>query len=1044
MPDDDESDSDNSYLADLDIDESDDEPEVPEAQPIEGVEGTQPLAQPIEGVEGTQPLAEPIEGVEGAQPLAEPIEGVEGAQPLAEPIEGVEGAQPLGVESIKDLPANFSFETYDLKMFEGEYPDIYSPQVLEQRYNSEENEDKQKISLIKLNSATNKVFVGLNLYGKDLTGFNFDNKTFISCVFAYANLSKVNMRNAVLYDCNFQSITGNDINLSESLLYECNFFKADFINAVMKNLYCKYPNDEDYDRWPSIVDIMASERFILPEKDMFMVQFQKSILTNAIFDNSLLDEVEFVNTVLKKSSMRNCSLIKATFSSATLNEANFTNANCTSAHFDKADCTQVCFNNAKLKWIRGQNGNFTYCDFRSSNLERCNFTQATLNEANFTNADCSEGIFEEANCSQVCFNNTTSTSVNCESGNFVHCDFRRSNLVRSNFSKANLSYSIFQNCKANNIILTQAKLYKCFLDNVTMTYGMVNQAQLNGSIIINSSLESVWGSKVNCCDVFFKDSDLTRIDFGSSILFKTTFVNCTINKANLNGAFMIEELITNFRAIGVINDTWRAPTEPPPNEDEVCAIPTIEVPVYSIVAEETGSQEPGSSESFASSASSASSAASSIASQQPFNTISEFYWNPALETVAELLHPDDDNAAEIEIPFMNADGIRFRCPDERDDMVIRQIDKIYDYFVDLNNITLLEFMKDESVYRGPRTVPLSASLKFMNFKNCNFEGLNFSGLDLTGVNFFGCILSTANFSTCILKDTNFKWSDLYNVNFSNTNFEGDYAVGGLLEGATIMACNFEGTTFNGEDKSDLYNEFTTILPYSPKPYPEEATLMIEQPYDVINSNAKAIIKSDIEEIQETEAKISDFLAELPNNLAFRVIDYGNNYSDFLLEKKYVDKFLVNDNSVVYPCRKPFNIPGPSYPEANQTSYHDIERPFVNVGIMVGKRVWVQKDKFMDAYNAVNQHNISAPATKKGLAFFKDSNSEKVPTFVSKPVLFDNMSWVSALHCNSGAEIETLWYVKIVDVEEGEEVEMPSDAFEEFGEEGRRRSSSLSR
>ena len=48
-----------------------------------------------------------------------------------------------------------------------------------------------------------------------------------------------------------------------------------------------------------------------------------------------------------------------------------------------------------------------------------------------------------------------------------------------------------------------------------------------------------------------------------------------------------------------------------------------------------------------------------------------------------------------------------------------------------------------------------------------------------------------------------------------------------------------------------------------------------------------------------------------------------------------------------------------------------------------------------------------------------------------------MSWVSALHCNSGAEIETLWYVKIVNIEEGEEleVEMPSDAFGEFGEEG---------
>ena len=213
MSEDENSSDDDSYIQDLNINESEDEPELdPELSVVEPFIG-----------EIQVPVSQE-EGVEGAQPLAQPI-----------------GKEPLGVESIKDLPANFSFETYDLKMFEGEYVDIYSPQVLEQRYNSQENEDEQKISLIKLNSATNKVFVGLNLYGKDLTGFNFDNKTFISCVFAYANLSKVSMRNAVLYDCNFQNITGNEINLSDSLLYECNFFKADFINAVMKNLYCKYP-----------------------------------------------------------------------------------------------------------------------------------------------------------------------------------------------------------------------------------------------------------------------------------------------------------------------------------------------------------------------------------------------------------------------------------------------------------------------------------------------------------------------------------------------------------------------------------------------------------------------------------------------------------------------------------------------------------------------------------------------------------------------------------------------------------------------------------
>ena len=57
------------------------------------------------------------------------------------------------------------------------------------------------------------------------------------------------------------------------------------------------------------------------------------------------------------------------------------------------------------------------------------------------------------------------------------------------------------------------------------------------------------------------------------------------------------------------------------------------------------------------------------------------------------------------------------------------------------------------------------------------------------------------------------------------------------------------------------------------------------------------------------------------------------------------QFLDNDKSTVYPCRKQFNIPGPSYPGPNQTTYHDIERPIINVGNMIGRRLFVQKDKF---------------------------------------------------------------------------------------------------
>ena len=104
------------------------------------------------------------------------------------------------------------------------------------------------------------------------------------------------------------------------------------------------------------------------------------------------------------------------------------------------------------------------------------------------------------------------------------------------------------------------------------------------------------------------------------------------------------------------------------------------------------------------------------------------------------------------------------------------------------------------------------------------------------------------------------------------------------------------------------------------------------------------------------------------------------------------------------------MPGPSHPAEGQRSFHDITRPVFNIGSIIPRRVFVMKDIF---------RNILLPLeANQMLVFFTDGDSETVPTFVSQSVL-GGANWVSELHCNSGAERETIWYVKTIDISEEE-------------------------
>ena len=288
----------------------------------------------------------------------------------------------------------------------------------------------------------------------------------------------------------------------------------------------------------------------------------------------------------------------------------------------------------------------------------------------------------------------------------------------------------------------------------------------------------------------------------------------------------------------------------------------------------------------------------------------------------------------------------------------------------------------------------------MNFKYADFRNVDFFDVDLTGSNLFGAQLNTANFTRANLTGVNFQWADLMDVDFTGAIFDGDYAAGGLLEGATIERCLFDGTIL-----AERYNYETVITPYNPVrpqmgPIPAQNTVNInEMAYDV-----------EAEE-ENTQIVLKDYLADPAHqnqNIIIRFY-YGGKYNNYVMSRTFVDTQMANNQLIVYPCTKPFNTPGPVDPAPGERTYHDRTVVLENIGRIIKRKLLV----YQDAWNQL--------LLEPGNIFifcFTDQNSQTVPTLVSHEVLFNGAGWVGNHHCNDGAERETIaWAVKTNTVDE---------------------------
>ena len=100
-----------------------------------------------------------------------------------------------------------------------------------------------------------------------------------------------------------------------------------------------------------------------------------------------------------------------------------------------------------------------------------------------------------------------------------------------------------------------------------------------------------------------------------------------------------------------------------------------------------------------------------------------------------------------------------------------------------------------------------------------------------------------------------------------------------------------------------------------------------------------------------------------------------------MTRSYIEQQLLNNKLVVYPCLKPFNVPGPSHPNTanGERTYHDIDTPLINIGSIIERKLLVYADDFQSLLDIDDGDDIN-------ILFFTDKNSKSIPTIVSWGVL----------------------------------------------------------
>ena len=189
-----------------------------------------------------------------------------------------------------------------------------------------------------------------------------------------------------------------------------------------------------------------------------------------------------------------------------------------------------------LQGIDLRGANLTQVNFSNTDLSEANLTQANLNRASLLKANLSKANLSKANLDYVIFSQATinrQTLIDRKSlqiykivnnfpldRNFSQCDLSNSNLFRVNFTGADLSNANLSNANLTNATLSEAYLTGADLSNANLT-----NANLTNTYLSHANLTKAYLGGALCCGTYFKDADLSFVDFKTTKFSEKTIID---------------------------------------------------------------------------------------------------------------------------------------------------------------------------------------------------------------------------------------------------------------------------------------------------------------------------------------------------------------------------------------------------------------------------------------------------------------------------------------------------------------------------------------
>jgi len=146
----------------------------------------------------------------------------------------------------------------------------------------------------------NKLFKGIDYTINSLDKGEYDNCTFVNCIFSDSDLSMIHFIECEFDNCNLGMAKMNGVVLNDVNFTQCKPLGIDFHNCDTYLFSAKFK------------DCVLN-----------LASFYKLKLNHAKFTNCILQEVDFIETNLTSSIFDNCDLSRAVFENTILEKADF-------------------------------------------------------------------------------------------------------------------------------------------------------------------------------------------------------------------------------------------------------------------------------------------------------------------------------------------------------------------------------------------------------------------------------------------------------------------------------------------------------------------------------------------------------------------------------------------------------------------------------------------------------------------------------------------------------------------------------------------------